>query len=77
MDGKGRYTYNIFVERLWRTMKYEEVYLKAYSNGREANPDRKLSTCGPSLKGHTSTPLLSRKFRSSLRSGPPSEVRTS
>ena len=36
MDGKGRYTDNIFVERLWRTVKYEEVYLKAYSNGREA-----------------------------------------
>ena len=25
MDGKGRYAYNIFVERLWRTVKYEEV----------------------------------------------------
>ena len=36
MDGKGRYTDNIFVERLWRTVKYEEVYLKAYSSGREA-----------------------------------------
>ena len=36
MDGKGRYMDNIFVERLWRTVKYEEVYLKAYSNGREA-----------------------------------------
>jgi len=36
MDGKGRYTDNIFVERLWRTVKYEEVYLKAYSNGRDA-----------------------------------------
>ena len=35
MDGKGRYTDNIFLERLWRTVKYEEVYLKAYSNGRE------------------------------------------
>ena len=35
-DGKGRYTDNIFVERLWRTVKYEEVYLKAYSTGREA-----------------------------------------
>ena len=29
MDGKGRYMDNIFVERLWRTVKYEEVYLKA------------------------------------------------
>ena len=36
MDGKGRYTDNIFLERLWRTVKYEKVYLKAYSNGREA-----------------------------------------
>ena len=29
MDGKGRYADNIFVERLWRTVKYEEVYLKS------------------------------------------------
>jgi putative transposase len=36
MDGKGRYSDNIFVERLWRSVKYEEVYLKAYENGREA-----------------------------------------
>ena len=36
MDGKGRYTDNIFVERLWRTVKYEEVYLKAYANATEA-----------------------------------------
>ena len=36
MDGKGRYSDNIFIERLWRTVKYEEVYLKAYAGGREA-----------------------------------------
>ena len=36
MDGKGRYADNIFVERLWRTVKYEEVYLKAYANATEA-----------------------------------------
>ena len=36
MDGKGRYTDNIFVERLWRSIKYEEVYLKAYQHGTEA-----------------------------------------
>ena len=36
MDGKGRYSDNIFVERLWRTVKYEEVYLKAYTNVLEA-----------------------------------------
>ena len=36
MDGKGRYSDNLFIERLWRTVKYEEVYLKAYENGRDA-----------------------------------------
>jgi len=36
MDGKGRYRDNLFIERLWRTVKYEEVYLKAYQDGREA-----------------------------------------
>ena len=36
MDGRGRYQDNIFVERLWRTVKYEEVYLKAYGNATEA-----------------------------------------
>ena len=36
MDGKGIYANNIFVERLWRTVKYEEVDLKAYANSSEA-----------------------------------------
>jgi len=36
MDGKGRYLDNIFVERLWRSLKYEEVYLYAYDNVAEA-----------------------------------------
>jgi putative transposase len=36
MDGKGRYMDNIFVERLWRSLKYEEVYLKAYATVAEA-----------------------------------------
>ncbi|MFQ5854004.1 MAG: IS3 family transposase [Candidatus Binatia bacterium] len=36
MDGKGSYRDNLFVERLWRSVKYEEVYLKAYAGGRDA-----------------------------------------
>jgi putative transposase len=36
MDGKGAWRDNVFVERLWRTIKYEEVYLRAYSNVPEA-----------------------------------------
>lgn len=37
MDGRGRCFDNIFNERLWRTVKYEEVYLKDYSSYQEAN----------------------------------------
>ena len=36
MDGRGRAFDNIFVERFWRSLKYEEVYLHAYRDGREA-----------------------------------------
>ena len=36
MGGRGSYSDNLFIERLWRTVKYEEVYLKAYEDGREA-----------------------------------------
>ena len=36
MDGKGRYLDNIFIERLWRSLKYEEVYIKAYGSVPEA-----------------------------------------
>lgn len=36
MDGKGTWRDNVFVERLWRSVKYEEVYLKAYESMVEA-----------------------------------------
>jgi putative transposase len=36
MDGKGRFLDNIFIERLWRSLKYEEVFIKAYGSVREA-----------------------------------------
>ncbi len=36
MDGRGRALDNIFVERLWRSVKYEEVYLKDYSDAPDA-----------------------------------------
>lgn len=36
MDGKGRWLDNVFIERVWRSLKYEEVYLKAYENVAEA-----------------------------------------
>ena len=36
MDGRGRFMDNIFVDRHWRSIKYEEIHLKAYADGREA-----------------------------------------
>ena len=36
MDGKGAWRDNVFVERLWRSVKYEEVYLRAYESVSEA-----------------------------------------
>lgn len=36
MDGKGRYLDNIMIERVWRSLKYEEVYLKKYETAQEA-----------------------------------------
>jgi putative transposase len=41
MDGKGRWIDNVFIERLWRSVKYEHVYLHAYRDGSEAR--RQLS----------------------------------
>ncbi len=36
MDGKGRWIDNVFIERLWRSVKYEEVYLHAYESAASA-----------------------------------------
>ena len=36
MDGRGRVTDNIFIERLWRSVKYEDIYLRDYADGTEA-----------------------------------------
>jgi len=41
MDGKGRFKDNIFIERLWRTLKYEKIYTKAYDSGIELSKDLK------------------------------------
>ncbi len=41
MDGKGRVMDNIFIERLWRSLKYEEIYLKEYSTVTELREELK------------------------------------
>ncbi len=43
MDGRGRWVDNIFLERLWRSVKYEEVYLNDYKEIREAK--NRLVSC--------------------------------
>jgi putative transposase len=37
MDGRGRWMDNVFIERQWRSLKHEDVYLKGYADGREAH----------------------------------------
>lgn len=39
MDGRGAWRDNVFVERVWRSVKYERVYLRAYETVREARQD--------------------------------------
>jgi len=41
MDGKGGFKETIFIERLWRSLKYERIYLKAYNNGAERGGPQK------------------------------------
>ena len=69
MDGKGSYNDNLFIERLWRTVKYEEVYLNAYQDGREArislgnyfrfyNTERPHQTLGYRTPAEVFAPIL-------------------
>lgn len=37
MDSRGRWMDNVFIERLWRSLKYDDIYLKGYADGREAH----------------------------------------
>ena len=74
MDGRGSWRDNVFVERLWRTIKYEEVYLRAHDSVgdasplrtafshalQSASPSRRLSTCGASAQDRPSHPGLDR-----------------
>lgn len=40
MDSRGRWMDNVFIERLWRSLKYEDLYLKGYADGLEAKIGR-------------------------------------
>jgi putative transposase len=54
MDGKGRWLDHVFVERLWRSLKYEEVYLHAYEDLAEARAGiQRYVTFYNELRPHT------------------------
>jgi putative transposase len=55
MDGRGRWMDNVFIERLWRSVKYEEVYLKGYENWR---PTSTSTTKGGGTKASRVAPLM-------------------
>ncbi len=61
MDGKGAWRDSVFVERLWRTVKYEEVYLRAYASVSEARASigryLSLRTPGPSGQAFRFRPI--------------------
>jgi len=59
MDGKGRRMDNVFIERLWRSLKYEEVYLKAYGSMAEARQE--LRTYFEFYNGHRRHQNLGRR----------------
>ena len=64
MDGRGRVFDNIFIERLWRTVKYEEIYLHDYQNVREAKAGLSRYFCFYNTE----------RFHSSLENRTPEEV---
>jgi transposase InsO family protein len=77
MDGKGRWMDNVFIERLWRSLKYECVYLQALENGSQARThigawlshDNRLIR--PSMDKHLMRFLISLIFK-----GPPLKIRS-
>jgi len=64
MDGKGRCIDNVYIERLWRSVKYEEIYLKDYSDGREASSEL----------GRYFNVYNQRRLHSSLKYRPPANL---
>jgi transposase InsO family protein len=62
MDGTGRWMYNVFIERLWKSLKYEDVYLKAYSSMTEARKGLALYFTNSTTK-NGGTITLTRRLR--------------
>jgi hypothetical protein len=65
MDGRGRWMDNVFIERLWRSLKYEDVHLKGYADGRKAA--RGIATTSG---GHTRRSQIAHRWRSGAKRSP-------
>jgi putative transposase len=63
MDGKGCWRDNVFVERLWKSVKYEEVYLKAYDSVSAAKASRGSTSTSTTPTGPTSRLTARRPMR--------------
>jgi len=61
MDGRGRWLDNVFVERLWRTVKYECIYLHDYATPRALQADWPGSSCSTTRSGCTRRWIISRR----------------
>ena len=70
MDGRGRALDNVFVERLWRSVKYEEVYLKDYASVTDARVHWAGTSPSTITNGRTSRWPIARQRRCMPRPGP-------
>ena len=69
MDGRGRWMDNVFIERLWRSLKYEDIYLKGYADGREAKPGSLWITFYNNRRPHQAL-ATGRRWRSGATASP-------
>jgi putative transposase len=74
MDGRGRWLDNVFIERLWRSLKHEDIYLKGYAVAAKHGP---ASLCGwpfTTAVARTRRSAIARPWRSGARASPASSA---
>ena len=74
MDGRGRWMDNVFIERLWRSLKYEDIYLKGYADGREARSGIGMWMAFYNGSVRTKRSATERRWRSGVTASPASSA---
>ena len=64
MDGRGRWMDNVFIERLWRSLKHEDIYLKGYADGREAKAGIATGSPSTTIAAFIRRSAIARRWRS-------------